>query len=79
MAIWRIDDKRRGTPLPISVEEGWVSREYARRVPAPVVVAEAQGAGDHTFVTILAPVDREAAIELERLARVNAERDVLAA
>jgi hypothetical protein len=79
MSSWRIDDKRRGTPLPISVEEGWVSREYARRDAAPVVVAEAQGAGDHTFVTILAPVDREAAIELERLAQVNAERDVLAA
>jgi hypothetical protein len=44
-----------------------------------VVVAEAQGTGDHTFVTILVPVDREAAIELERLARVDAERDVLAA
>jgi hypothetical protein len=61
------------------VEEGWVSREYARRVPAPVVVAEAQGAGDQTFVTILVPVDREAAIELAQLARVNVECDVLAA
>jgi heparinase II/III-like protein len=79
LAIWRIDEKRQGTPLPIRVEEGWVSREYARRVPASVVVAEAQGAGDQTFVTILVPVDREAAIELAQLARVNVECDVLAA
>jgi Heparinase II/III-like protein/Heparinase II/III N-terminus len=79
VAIWLVDHTRRGTPLSIGVEDGWVSREYARRVPAPVVFAEAQGTGDHTFVTILVPVDREAAIDLERLARVDAERDVLAA
>jgi hypothetical protein len=79
MAVWLIDDQRRGTPVSISVEDGWVSREYASRVRAPVVVAHAQGTGDHTFVTVLVPLDREAPIELERLARVDAERGVLAA
>jgi hypothetical protein len=78
-AIWLVDDKRGATRLPITVEEGWVSPEYARRVAAPVLTADAEGTGDRTFVTAFAVLEGEAAIDLERLARLNVEQDVLAA
>jgi hypothetical protein len=61
------------------VGEGWVSPEYARRVAAPVLTADAEGTGDCTFVTAFAVLEGEAAIDLERLARLNVEQDVLAA
>jgi hypothetical protein len=77
--MWLVGDQRRATVLPIVSEEGWVSPEYARRVAAPVLTADAEGTGDCTFVTAFAVLEGEAAIDLERLARLNVEQDVLAA
>jgi hypothetical protein len=77
--IWLVDDKRAATGLPIVMEEGWVSPEYARRVAAPVLTADAEGTGDRTFVTVFAVLEGEAAVDLGRLARLNVEQDVLAA
>jgi hypothetical protein len=77
--VWLVDDKRGATALPIVVEDGWVSPEYARRVSAPVLTAEAEGKGDRTFVTAFAVLEGEAAVDLERLAGLNVEQDVLAA
>ncbi|HKT34002.1 MAG TPA: alginate lyase family protein [Nitrospira sp.] len=71
VGIWMIDQRRVGTALPIGIEDGWVSPEYARRVPAPVLVADANAAGDQSFVTVLAPVEGEAPLDLERLARLS--------
>jgi hypothetical protein len=76
VAIWLVDQQRAGTAVPIGVEEGWVSPDYARKVPAPILVADAQGEGDQMFVTVLAPLDQEAVLNLEALARVAADRDV---
>jgi hypothetical protein len=58
------------------VDEGWVSPEYARKLPAPILVANAEGAGEQIFVTVLAPLDGEAAVDLECLARLATDRDV---
>ena len=63
MGIWLVNPQRAGTPVPIGVEEGWVSPDYARKLPAPVLVANAEGAGDQMFVTVLAPLDGEAAVD----------------
>ena len=76
VGIWMVDDKRVGTAVPIGVEEGWVSPEYAQRVRAAVLAANAESVGNVTFVTVLAPVEGDAAADLERLARLNRERDV---
>jgi len=76
VGIWLVDEQRTGTPLSIGVEEGWVSPQYARRLAAPVLVANAQGTGDRTFVTVLAPLDGEAAIDLEGLAGLVNKHDV---
>jgi hypothetical protein len=76
VGIWLVDEKRCGTALPIYVENGWVSPAYARRVRAPVVVVDAQGTGDQSFVTVLALVDGEPAVDLERLAGVILDRSV---
>jgi len=76
VGIWLLDRQRAGTAVPIRVEDGWVSPAYGRKVPAPILVADAQGEGDQMFVTVLAPFDREAAVDLERLASVVIERDV---
>jgi len=73
---WLVDAKRAAVALPIDVEEGWVSPEYARRTPAPVLVVNVQGEGDLTFVTVLVPVEGEAAVDLERLAHLDMEQDV---
>jgi len=42
VGIWLVDPQRAGTPLPIGVEEGWVSPDYARKLPAPILVANAE-------------------------------------
>ena len=76
MGIWLVDPQRVGTALPIGVEEGWVSPDYARKLPAPILVANAEGTGDQTFVTVLAPLDGEAVVELECLARLATDLDV---
>ena len=64
------------TALSITVESGWVSPEYGRRMQAPVLVVNAEGEGNRSFVTVLAPVEGETAIDLERLAGVNVSRHV---
>lgn len=76
VGIWLVDRQRAARRLTIGVEQGWVSPEYARRTPAPVLVANVEGRGDHIFVTVLAPLEGEAAVDLERLARLDIERDV---
>jgi hypothetical protein len=76
VGVWLVDDKRAATALPISVEEGWVSPEYARRLPAPILVADTQGGGNRIFVTVFAPHDGEATLDLEGLAHVTVEQDV---
>jgi hypothetical protein len=76
VGIWLVDEKRRGTALPIGVEDGWVSPEYACRVRSPVLVVEDQGKGDRSFVTVLVPAEGEPAVDLERLAGINADCSV---
>jgi len=76
VGIWLVNPQRAGTAIPIGVEEGWVSPEYARKLPAPILVANAEGAGEQIFVTVLAPLDGEAAVDLECLARLATDRDV---
>ena len=71
VAIWLVEQGRVATPLEVLVEEGWVSPEYARRLPASILVADAQGTGDRTFVSVLVPLDSDAAIDLERLANLQ--------
>jgi len=41
--------------LKPQIEEGWVSRCYGRREPAPVALFEAQGKGSHEFVSVIIP------------------------
>ena len=43
---------------------------------ALLLVANAEGAGDQMFVTVLAPLDAEAVVELECLARLATDLDV---
>jgi hypothetical protein len=62
--------------VPIAVEEGWVSPDYARKVPAPVLVGHVQGEGNQMFVTVLAPLGEEQTLDLERLAHLASDRDV---
>lgn len=52
------------------IEEGWVSRGYGKREPAPAVVFEFNGDGPQHFTTFIAPDadDRSLRIERERLA-----------
>jgi hypothetical protein len=76
VGIWLVDHRRSGTAVPVGVEDGWVSPEYGRKVPAPILVADLHGEGDQMVVTVLAPVDREAAVDLEGLARLANDRDV---
>jgi hypothetical protein len=76
VGIWLVNPQRAGTAIPIGVEEGWVSPEYARKLPAPILVANAEGTGEQIFVTVLAPLDGEAAVDLECLARLATDRDV---
>ncbi len=76
VGIWLVDPQRAATAVPIGVEEGWVSPNYARKFPASILVANAEGAGDQTFVTVLAPLDGEVAVDLECLARLATDRDV---
>jgi hypothetical protein len=76
VGIWLVDEKRGAEALPISVENGWVAPEYARRVRSSVLVINAQGTGDRTLVTVLAPAEGETAVDLERLAGVDIERNV---
>jgi hypothetical protein len=45
--------------VPARIEQGWVSRGYAHREPAPVVVMEIEGKGPQTFTTIIVPVGGE--------------------
>ncbi|HKY73016.1 MAG TPA: alginate lyase family protein [Nitrospira sp.] len=75
VGIW-LDDGTHVTALPVHVEEGWVSPEYARRVAAPVLVAQVPGTGNQTFVTVLAALDGETAVDLEGLARLTVKEDV---
>lgn len=76
VGAWLVDEKGGAAALPITVENGWVSPEYGRRVQSPVLVINDRGTGDRIFVTILAPVEGEAAADLERLAGVDVERNV---
>jgi hypothetical protein len=76
VGIWLVDRQRAGTPVSIAVEEGWVSPDYARKVPAPILVADAKGEGEQMIVTVLVPLDREATMDLEGLARFGTDRDV---
>jgi len=66
-----VEEGRVATPLEVTVEPGWVSPEYARRLPASILVADAQGTGDRTFVTVLVPLEGDAAIDLEGLAHLQ--------
>ncbi len=75
VGIWLVDPNGAALVLPITVESGWVSPGYARRVPAPVLIAGAEAAGDQMFVTVLAPWDAGAAIDLEDLARLDAAHE----
>ena len=42
--------------VPARIEQGWVSRVYAQRQPAPVAVMEIEGKGVQRFMTIIVPV-----------------------
>ena len=42
--------------VPARIEQGWVSRGYAHREPAPVVVMEIEARGPQTITTIIVPV-----------------------
>ncbi len=44
-----------GSPLPVTVEPGWVSAEYGVKTPAPVVVASPKRAHEATLLTLLTP------------------------
>lgn len=76
VGMWRIDGRRAGTTVRIGVEDGWVSPDYGRKVPAPVLLADLEGKGDQMIVTVLAPLDREAPVDLEALARLTTDQDV---
>jgi hypothetical protein len=76
VGTWLVDEKRGAAALPITVEHGWVSPEYGCLVRSPVLVINARGTGDRVFVTVLAPVEGEAAVDLERLTGVDVERNV---
>ena len=76
VGIWLVDSRRAGTAISIAVEDGWVSPDYGRKVPAPVLVADLQGEGDQMIVTVLVPLDREAVVDLEGLARLATDHDV---
>lgn len=75
IGIWLVDAEGAAAPLPITVEDGWVSPCYARRDPAPVLVSGAQAEGSCMFVTVLAPSDMGAVLDLESLALLNIKDD----
>ena len=75
VGIWLVDAEGAAVPLPITVEDGWVSPCYARRDPAPVLVSGAQAEGSCMFVTVLAPSDMGAVLDLESLALLNIKHD----
>ncbi|HSC56845.1 MAG TPA: heparinase II/III family protein, partial [Nitrospira sp.] len=79
VGIWLVDAEGSATPLPITVEEGWISPCYARREPASVLVSNAQAEGSCMFVTVLATSETGAAIDLESLSLVNMEHNRCAA
>lgn len=76
VGTWLVDEKGGASALSIAVESGWVSPEYGRRIQAPVLVVNAEGEGNRSFVTVLAPVEGETATDLERLAGVDVSRHV---
>ena len=49
------------------VNDGWVSKCYAQRAHAPVVVFEAAGSGSQDFVTLIYPGAPERVAKIERL------------
>jgi Heparinase II/III-like protein/Heparinase II/III N-terminus len=53
------------------IEEGWVSRTYGQRQPAPVAVIEAEGKGDQELVSFLIPSRQSVSIE-QRVSRTDA-------
>ena len=79
VGIWLVDAEGAATPLPITVEEGWISPCYARREPASVLVSNAQAEGSCMFVTVLATSETGAVIDLESLSLVNMEHNRCAA
>ena len=74
-AIWLVDAEGTAVPLPMSIEEGWVSPCYARRASAPVLVSAAQTEGSCMFVTVLAASETAEAIDLEKLALLHIKDD----
>jgi Heparinase II/III-like protein/Heparinase II/III N-terminus len=75
VGIWLVDAEGTAVPLAITVEEGWVSPCYARREPAPVLVAAVQAEGSCHFVTVLAPSETGTALDVERLALFKMAED----
>jgi hypothetical protein len=47
-----------GSSEPV-LEEGWYAPEYGRKLPAPVVSIAVEGVRNATFLTLVAPLDRE--------------------
>jgi hypothetical protein len=75
MGVWLVDAEGTAVPLPITVEEGWVSPCYGRRDLAPILVSSAQTEGSCMFVTVLAASEIGAVVDVESLAQLNMKHD----
>jgi len=58
--------------LQARVSQGWVSRCYGQREPAPVAVIEAAGKGPQEFATFIIPAASDQAIRVEPLRLAHA-------
>ncbi|MCI0392809.1 MAG: heparinase II/III family protein [Acidobacteria bacterium] len=67
LATFAAGERSRANGLQARIEQGWVSRCYGRRQPAPVGVFEASGWGRQTFITVLIPVAPGGRVDVEQL------------
>jgi hypothetical protein len=75
LGIWLVEPNGSAFALPVTVEPGWVSPGYAKRIAAPVLTAGAESTGSRMFVTVLAPCDAGGALDLEDLAHLSVAHD----